>query len=254
MSPFYETPAARSDKYSMPISFNGVTFSGGYEIQPVGPPITIGEPYDGGFYAGKFNINADGSGIPTHYLIVSPKATGEAYIPWSLTNTLYGARSSSDGQFNTNIIMSNSTPIDTPAAWFCGFTCNENGGLGGYTDWYMPSAYELDTIYYFLKPSTTANFNHPVGSNPCAVYPQPINTNYTAGDPAQTTAASFRTTGDQFFITADYSKSFYASSSEITSEWFRTTQFIAGITQAGNKVYLGTPYPASIRAIRRVPV
>lgn len=33
VSLFYETPAARSDKYSMPIIFDGVTFDGGYEIQ-----------------------------------------------------------------------------------------------------------------------------------------------------------------------------------------------------------------------------
>ena len=42
----------------------------------VPPPTTIGQAYGGGFYAGQIAVG--GGGVATHYLIVAPKATGEA--------------------------------------------------------------------------------------------------------------------------------------------------------------------------------
>ena len=236
----------------------GVSIGDGISVIPE-RPTTIGQAFGGGYYAGLFNANADGSGIPTHYLIVAPKETGEMVdVPWSVVNTYYGASSYSDGPNNTSSIMANSVmTLEAPAALFCGDTCNQNGGIGGFTDWYMPALYELDVIYYFLKPNTTPNFTRGgVGDNPCAVAPQPINTYYTSGDPAVTSAGLFtQISGNQYFIPVNWEfPNQYASSTEYDAEYVRTVDFAEGATSLGFKVYQGLPSLYNVRAIRRIPV
>jgi len=51
----------------------------------------------------------------------------------------------------------------------------------------MPAKNELEVLYYYLKPNTTAN-DTSSGSNANAVLPEPISTNYTTSAPSQTIA------------------------------------------------------------------
>jgi hypothetical protein len=160
------------------------------------PPTTIGQAYGGGFYAGKIAVG--GGGVATHYLVVAPKASGENS---SRTWGPYGFTGLSDIDGPANSAYMASLGASFQAATFC-----EGLTIGGYTDWYFPAFYELEVLYYFLKPSTTANITS-VGSNPYAVLPEPINTNYTSGSPAQTSAtgaSGFRTGETNEFTSVDY--------------------------------------------------
>jgi hypothetical protein len=78
-----------------------------------------------------------------------------------------------------------------PAAQFC-----EGLSIGGYTDWYMPAINEVQVFYYNLKPGTASNTTGD-GTNANSVPRR--NSNYTAGDPAQTSAAIFQTGGSEAF-------------------------------------------------------
>jgi hypothetical protein len=88
-------------------------------------------------------------------------------------------------------------------------------GIGGYTDWYVPAKNELEVLYYYLKPNSTGSQpnNTSSGSNPNAVAPEPVSTNYTATNPAQTTVTAFQGSNAQAFSTANV----YWSSSEYSS-------------------------------------
>jgi hypothetical protein len=128
---------------------------------------------------------------------------------------------------------------DHPAAQFC-----EGLSIGGYTDWYMPAKNELEVCYYNLKPSTDAN-NTSYGINDNAV---PARTsNYTSGDPAQTSAAAFITsTGAEAFTTG-----YYWSSTQDTITL--TAAYMKRFT-TGREYISGKNNNWGVRAIRRVAV
>ena len=204
--------------------------SSSYLITP-----TIGIAMQGGFYGGKINVSGT-----QYYLIVAPKATGEASgIAWNPSPwTDSGITSAINGPTNSASLAALGSNYQ--AATFC-----EGLTIGGYSDWYLPAINELEVLYYFLKPSTTANFTS-VGSNANAVSPEPISTNHTSGSPAQTSAGiGFRT--DE---TNAFNLYYYWSSTEAswTSAWFH--DFIDGNQIANNKQFTG----AYVRAIRRVAV
>ena len=172
----------------MPIIFNGVSFDGGYEIQPLMP----GQPFAGGYYAGQI---ANQGGVATHYVIVADKTLGQYTGVWA------------PGQPGAK----NWSQCDT----FC-----TDLRLGGYADWHMPTQNELEVMYYFLKPGTTPNqTTYPAGSNPQAVPPEPISTYYTAGSPVQTTATSFITGAPQAFAETDYWSSTDSYGSRIAQDF-----------------------------------
>lgn len=147
--------------------------TGGTYVAP--PPTIIGQAYGGGFYAGKINVSGT-----QYYLIVAPKASGEAAKAWGTYGVTTGITSVINGPTNSAALAALGAAYE--AATFC-----EGLNIGGYTDWYLPAKNELEVLYYFLKPSTTAN-NTSSGSNANAVSPEPVSTNYTSGAPAQTTA------------------------------------------------------------------
>ena len=197
---------------------------------------TIGEAYGGGYYAGK--ISVAGNGIASHYLIVAPKSSGEnSSKQWKTSNTsTAGTSSVIDGPANS-AAMNNASH---PAAQFC-----EGLTSGGFSDWYMPAKNELEVLYYFLNPTTSANVTFS-GSNANAVSPEPISTNYSSGSPAQTSAAAFQSGGAQALET-----SVYWSSTELsaTAAWW---QYFGGGEQGG----LGDEkiFTAYVRAVRRVAI
>lgn len=148
--------------------------------------LTIGQSYQGGYFAGYISHTADG--VPTHALIVSPRATGQTTALWKTSDTsTSGTQSTYDGAANT-ASMANATH---PAANFCA-----NLSTGGYSDWYMPARDELDIAYFNLKPDTTANSTSTGINN----YSVPKRTaNYTSSVPGQTTVSIFQSGGSEAF-------------------------------------------------------
>jgi hypothetical protein len=79
-----------------------------------------------------------------------------------------------------------------PAAQYC-----EGLTIDGYSDWYLPAFYELAIAYVNLKPTTTINVTY-LGTN---AYEVPARTvNYTTGNPARTSVATFQSGGAQAFV------------------------------------------------------
>jgi hypothetical protein len=190
----------------------------------------IGQPYGGGFFAGQINL----SGV-VYNLIVSPKASGAASLPWGNTTALIGT-SVVDGQANTNAMVAN-VPGGTAAAFCKGLN------IGGYTDWYLPSRNEYEVLFYYLKPYIFTN-NTSYGANANAVAPEPINTNHTASNPTQTTAINFQTGGSEAFTTTQN----WTSTEASTINAYQ--QLMAGFGGAvGSNPKSGT-YP--FRAIRKM--
>jgi hypothetical protein len=152
----------------------------------------IGAAYGGGYFAGQISTSANG--VATHNLVVSDKSVGQFQTEtWGPSATITGATSLINGPVNSALLSS------LGAAYYPARFC-ENLNTGGHTDWYLASINELCVIYYFLKRSTEAN-STAHGSNAHAVSPQPISTNFTAGNPAQTPVAAFQLGGSQVFST-----------------------------------------------------
>ena len=203
----------------------------------INPPGAVGSAFQGGYYAGQIAVG--GGGTATHYLVVSDVSTGQAQRAWgpNLNNT--GVTSTINGPSNSATLAA----LDSgyAAATFC-----ENLNTGGYTDWYLGALSEMGVIYYYLKPET-GNNNTGYGSNPYAVSPQPINTNYSAGSPAQTTATNFRGPNFQQAFQGNY---YWVSTDGTNNYGAYITNFIDGEQilryKASSNFY--------VRAIRRVPI
>jgi hypothetical protein len=158
----------------------------------------IGQPLEGGYFAGY--ISHTQNGVPTHALIVAPKATGASgggytlttNYQWKTTSTATtGTVSLFDGAANTAAIVTAGIAAH-PAANFC-----VGLSIGGYSDWYLPAFYELDIAYQNLKPSTTSNSTSQ-GINPYSVPER--TTNRTTTVPTQTSVAAFQTGGAEAFV------------------------------------------------------
>ena len=169
-------------------------------------PTVAGTAYGGGFYAGRMKIGAD-----SYALIVAPKASGEsASLAVKTSNdSTAGTTSTSNGAANTAAMIAAGAAAH-PAASFC-----KNLTIGGYTDWVLPAKDQLELLYRQLKPDATAN-NTSYGANPSS---DPVGANYTAGAPAQTAIAAFRTGGAEAFAVDSY----YWTSTEYssTNDWIQ---------------------------------
>lgn len=203
------------------------------------PLPAIGSALEGGFYAGQ--ISTAGNGVASHYLIVSPKSSGQSTQQWKTGTTASpGTNSVIDGPGNTAAMVS---LTNHPAGSFCdGLT------IGGFSDWYMPAKNEVEVCYYNLKPTTTNN-NTSSGTNTNAVPSR--GSNYTAGTPAQTSVATFQTGGAESFDTA-LPHWTSTENSSITSNgnyqiFTNGNQNFAGFSFFKNNSYY-------VRAVRRVAV
>jgi hypothetical protein len=202
-------------------------------------PNNIGLEAEGGFFAGLISHTANS--VPTHALIVAPRATGASgtgytittNLQWQSTTSTTGATSPFDGAANT-ALMTNS-----PAANFCtGLTIN------GFSDWYLPARYELDIAYENLKPTTDSN-NTSWGINPYSVPERTVNR--TAGDPAQTSVTAFQSTGSEPFATASAGRHWSSTENSSTNAWrleFPSGQQSASALIKGNSL--------CVRAFRRI--
>jgi hypothetical protein len=199
------------------------------------PPTVIGQAYGGGYYAGQIGV----SSVATHYLVIGPVASAQnASLKWKTTNTsTTGTSSVIDGPTNST----NMNNASHPAAQFC-----KGLSVGSYTDWYMPAKNELDVCYFNLKPTTNSN-NTNSGTNANAVPAR--GSNYTAGTPAQTSAANFQganytPTGNEAFQTYSYWSS---TEYDATTAWGQN--FYNANQDQGSK-----GYSRYTRAVRRVAV
>jgi hypothetical protein len=196
-------------------------------------PTTIGQAFGGGFYAGKINVSGT-----QYYLIVAPKASGEnSSRTWGDTGVTTAQTSVINGP--TNSAVEAALGASYEAAVFA-----EGLTIGGYSDWYLPAKNELEVMYYFLKPTTTAN-NTSYGSNANAVSPEPISTNYTSGSPAQTSAGIGFRTGETNAFASDF---YWSSTEDVADNAWRQTFNNGGQFSSGkfNSFY--------VRAVRRIAV
>ena len=222
----------------------------------------IGEAYGGGYFAGQL----DDSGTIYNLVVapaVSPRPGGggnlegqyggstPGTIQWKTTNTgpdttatshLYGGTAtvananSSHPMFNWAV-----NNFGGPNAGTYDASNTTGTGIGGYNDWYIPARYELELLYRNFKPTTEANTTG-LGANPHAV---PPTSNYTSGDPAQTTVADFQAGGAEAFSTSIYywnaTESIYQT--QCWAQWFDTGLW----TNSANKFE-----SFHARAVRRV--
>jgi len=210
-------------------SFVGSSFASGFD-----PDTPIGTSIEGGFFGGLIN-----DGGETYALIVAPKSSGEDGTKrWKTSNTTTsGATSTTDGPSNTSIMISAGAAAH-PAADFC-----DGLSIGGYTDWYMPAKDEVEVLYYNLKPTTDSN-NTNSGTNTNAVPSR--GSNYTSGDPAQTSVTDFQDGNTEAFGAFEN----YWSSTETSSANAAHQNFGNGFQSLTASKTLST----YVRAVRRVAV
>ena len=200
-----------------------------------GVPV-VGSAYGGGFFAGQ--ISTAGNGIADYNLVVGPVASAQSSLVWkNVGSATPGADSVINGTQNTADMVADGNATVYPCAHFC-----NNLSTGGQTDWYMPAKNELEVCYYNLKPTTTNN-NTSSGINANAVPARA--SNYTSGNPAQTSATDFRNTGAE-----DFTAGFYWSSTEQALYTAFGQAFSNGYQYGINKDFAGQ----IVRAIRRVAV
>jgi hypothetical protein len=202
-------------------------------------PAVIGEPFGGGYFAGYISHTADGN--PTHALIVAPRETGATGGGYPLTTNLAwktavtstaNTTSIFDGAANTASMLTAGI-ANHPAAEFC-----VNLAIGGFTDWYLPSRYELDIAYFNLKPSVTEN-NVSWGANDYSV-PKRL-TNNTLSYPTQTSLAIFNTSLQSFVADNHWSSTELSA----TNGWF--VNFDSGLQGGTTKTN-----SRRVRAFRRI--
>lgn len=190
----------------------------------------IGTAFEGGFFAGLFNLNGE-----TYGLVVAPKAKGELEeASWGLPgNDAPTAISFNDGLASTRAMADAKSDL---ARWMLALD------IAGFADWYLPSRDELEILYRNLKPTTQQNYcTFRDGENPSTV---PVSYPYSATSPAQTQATAFAEGGEEAFA-----PSWYWASTQFspTSAWFQ--DFGGGGQHDDHK---GGEYRA--RAVRRFKV
>ena len=201
---------------------------------PLVLPLVIGAAYGGGYYAGQ--ISTAGNGVADYNLVIGPVASTSSQLAWQTSSTTTpGTSSDIDGPSNSTAM----NDASHPAAQFCkGLT------VGGFSDWYMPAVNELNVCYYNLKPTTGLNSTS-WGINPNSVPPRA--SNYTSGDPAQTSAADFKNTGTQYFRSSTTTR----SSTEFSASNNKGVYFGNGGQYNLVKTTSGNYF---VRAMRRVAV
>jgi hypothetical protein len=163
----------------------------------------IGSALGGGYYAGQISTSANG--VATHALIVAPFASGHSFSKKykNVNSAVTGADSMFNGAQNTADMVSTGDATVYPAAWFC-----DQLVIGGYSDWYMPSRYEMGCIYYHMKPYASypnwgTSQGTTNGTNPYSVPTR--TTGYGYYDPSITTASAFiEPTGTEYWYRSGY--------------------------------------------------
>ena len=236
-SPITVTGLTTGTTYTFTVTATNATGTGPASAasNSVTPLPAIGAAYEGGFFAGQ--ISTAGNSIADYNLVIGPLASTQSTLQWKTSTTGGDPTSPIDGPANSAAMNS----AAYPAAQFC-----EGLTIGGFSDWYMPAQQELEVCYYNLKPTTDSNVTN-YGINPYSVPARA--SNYSAGTPAQTSAATFQTGNAEAFTTGTY----YWSSTQNVSTNAMTIRF--GVSQPGDQ-YAATKTISTyrVRAVRRVAV
>lgn len=232
---------------------------------PILTPANYGDPYQGGFYAGRITISNN-----LYAIVVAPASqeTALASFPAGTeTGTLTTqAKSVIDGLANTNDLIANGA-----ANWAAASYCYDLT-YAGYSDWYLPSILELELAYRTLKPTNTSSVLGQIptatidstsawtaGSNATLwqTYSTPAGgANYSNGSgvalvPTTTTATIFQGSGVQEgFQTVPYWSSSGPSSSISARENMGYLNFADGTAAGtGSATFLAT-YTSTVRRVR----
>jgi hypothetical protein len=210
-----------------PASAHPFADSGKAAATPITNLPAIGEPLDGGFFAGL--IRSAGQIVA---LIVAPKAEGETTGEWGKYESI-SATSYDDGAANTDAMAAAGSPIAKQVKSLV---------IAGRADWYIPAQDELEVIYRNLKPTAETNtIRARSGINLSAIEPTRP---YTPELPAQTTAPAFATGGAEAFEDA-----WYWSSTQYSANNAWDQDFSSGTQNYNDKGYVGR-----VRAVRRLSV
>lgn len=213
-------------------------------------PSVIGEPFGGGFFAGKIQV-----GAAQYALILSPKAQGEnTTLQFKADDTTStGTDSLNDGFANTNAMNNASHPL---AQWA------RTRSIGGQSDWYIAARDEWEAISRNLKPTTAANSTGAriggaggttfgtMGENANSV---PSGQAYVANIPQQTAATIFKSGGAESLST---NIGFWTSSqvfNPTTGTWMEWYQLATNLSQSA--ISKSSPSIAmGVRVIRRIRI
>lgn len=209
------------------------------------PSAVLGSALGGGYFVGY--ISTSGNGVATHYLVAAPRSSGQSdnLAIKSVNSATSGTGSFYDGASNTSAIVSAGS---SPAGTFV-----SGLSIGGFTDWYIPSLYELTIFYYSLKPTTGANDTFS-GANPYAVPAR--GSNYTSGDPTRTSNTDYQsngsgTGGTEAMQTQSNFNAWFWVSTEYASNTNRNYRVWPG---GGDEDVTDKTTQQVIRAFRKVPV
>lgn len=206
---------------------------------------------------------SDWSVVSRFRVIAAPKSSGEnAGIALKNANTALPTASQTltEGWLSTEAMRVAGDSTAYPAAYWA-----RGLNIGGRTDWYIPARDELELGWRNLKPTTDSNYvtadrptaaSYVYGNNGsygdvAATHgtnnnSAPVGAAYTAGVPAQTVAAAFRTGGAEAFT---YGSSYYWSSSDYSAS-FAWGQ-LWDSSYPGYQSYNGKTAAFRVRAVRR---
>ena len=147
-----------SSKYYLVVRYRSVTYGlssyaeASFSTSDQKAP-AIGEPFQGGYYAGNFTL-----GGSLYALVVAPKAQGDLYFSSSLRGTENSTGSNNAGRSVIDGLDNSNRALRIAHKTVRSLT------IGGFTDWYIPSHYELELIYFNLSsgkylPSTLAPYS-----------------------------------------------------------------------------------------------
>lgn len=199
------------------------------------PVLNIGDAYGGGFFGGYYNLSSG-----RYALVISPKSS-EFNAQWRTADGTDSSTSDNDGRTTTLAYAGDGLHPAAAAA--------VASTVGGFSDWYLPSLFELLALQWYFKPTTQQNIGYAsIAANNYAdpVLPQP-----TANNPLQTTLPAFQGGGAQAFLADGTTASTYGMA---------TAQSSAGTGLIGLRpdLYLvgglGFTSNARWRLVRRVKV
>jgi formylglycine-generating enzyme required for sulfatase activity len=157
---------------------------------------SIGQKYGGGYIAGYI---VDQTDVTSGWILIVSDKLGEtlaAPIIGINDATNLGTLSLYDGAANYSAAEAINYDLDRyPAFQWCKGLSQSS--YKGYTDWYLPSIYELELIYRNFKPTDTVNYS--TNNNGYNQYSYPVGGGYTNLFPLQATCPSWKIGGFNSF-------------------------------------------------------
>ena len=180
---------------------------------------------------------------------------GDTETAWSETNQAVsvsgGQLNNYDGLANTEHLLGRTDTKYPPIDFIRSL---REIKLDGYDDWYLGSKYEMEVIYYNLKPTTDNNTTTASSQDNAYSVPQRTTANYTASIPSQTSVTAFQSGGAQAFDSETSTAQTYYTSSAPSTTASNSKSFTDQGIDAGYNYNSAQKYSevGITRAIRRV--